>query len=87
MQNNKLVEYDTEYITQVDLLLDISHSIKSPRAAWSDMIQIVNKDGNYPGKSSMLFLAMLDIDPAQTTWIYYTMMYVNEHAMIQEGSP
>ena len=63
---HKFVEYGTEYITQVDLLLDISHSIKSPRSAWSDMIQKVNKDGKSPGKSPTFFLSMLDIDPGET---------------------
>jgi len=87
MQYDKLVEYDTEYHTRVDLLWDISLSIKSPRPAWSGLMQMINKTGNHPGKSSMLFLPMLDIEPGDITCIYSTMMYVSEHAARNNVTP
>ena len=80
MQYDKLVEYHTEYPTRVDLIWDILFSIKSPRPAWSGLMQMINKTGNHPGKSSILFLPMLDIEPGDITCIYSTMMYVSEHA-------
>ena len=80
MQYGKLVEYHTEYPTRVALLWDISFSMKSPRPAWSGLMQMINKTGNHPGKSSMVFLSMLDIEPGDIACIYSTMMYVGEHA-------
>jgi hypothetical protein len=41
----------------------------------------------HPGKSSMLFLLMLDIEPGDITCIYSTMMYVSEHVAHYNAAP
>ena len=74
----KLSTYATEYMTSVDLLLDISLAIKSPRPGWSDMLQVV-QIGEHPGISSTLFLTMIDLNPGDTTCIYPTMMHADKY--------
>ena len=77
MQDDKLVEYHTQYLTRVDLLWDISFSIKSPRPAWSGLMQMINKIGNRaPRKVLHVILTHVGHD---ITCIYSTMMYVSEH--------
>ncbi len=87
MKYDQLVVYDTEHPPQIDLLWNISLSIKPQRPAWSGMMQMVHKEGNHPGKSSMLFLPMLDMAPGDTTCLYSTMMYVVEHAARYNVTP
>ena len=50
-------------------------------------MQMINKEGNHPGKASMLFLPMLDIERGDITCIYSTMMYVSEHAARYNATP
>ena len=87
MNYEPLGEMDVDQlVTRVDLLWDISLSIKSRIPAWTGMMQIVH-DGEHPGKSSVLFLPMLDIDPGDTTCIFSTMMYVCSHAKRYGATP
>ena len=61
---------------QVDLLWDISLLLGCKRPAWSGMMQTIHKEGNHPGKSSVLFLPMIDMDPSNLTCISSTLWYV-----------
>ena len=79
MNYEQLTVMDTDHLTRVDLLWNISLSIKSRRPAWSGMMQMIH-NGDHPGKSSVLFLPMLDINPGDTTCVFSTMMYVCRHA-------
>ena len=76
----ELKDHDRDHVTKVDLLWDISLSVKSPRPNLSGMMQMINKEGSHPGKSSMIFLPMINLEPGNTDCIYSTLMYVSEHA-------
>ncbi len=63
----------------LDVLWKTSIMLGSPRPAWSGMMQFVHQ-GNHPGKASVMFLPIIDMNPSDTTCIYSTLMFVSEHA-------
>lgn len=64
----------------LDLLWKLSQPLlKSPRPAWSGMMQ-VTCNGPYPGKSSVFFLPMIDMDASDMTCIYSTLHFIAEQA-------
>ena len=58
----------------------------SPRPAWSGMMQFVHK-GDHPGKSSVMFLPMIDLNPSDSTCIFSTLKYVSQHAQRHNVTP
>ena len=58
----------------------------SPRPAWSGMMQLVNR-GNHPGKSSVMLLPMIDMNPSDVTCVYSTLKDVCEHARRHDVTP
>ena len=53
----------------LDILWKCSIMFKSPRPAWSGMMQLVQQ-GKHPGKSSVMFLPMIDMNPSNITCVY-----------------
>ena len=70
---------DTDLTADSDLLCDISLLLHSRRPAWSGMMQIVHQ-GVHPGKSSILFLPMIDLDPSNMSCIFSTLNYLCDQA-------
>ena len=68
-----------DYSWKVDLLWKILWPFKSPRPMWSRMMQAVN-NGEHPGKSSITFLPMIDLDPGDMSYIYSTLLFVSAEA-------
>ena len=52
----------------IDVLWKTSILFGSPRRAWSEMMQFVYH-GDYPGKSSVMFLPIIDMNSSDTTCI------------------
>ena len=70
----------TDATANLDLLCKISLPLfLSPRPGWSGTMQRVC-DGQYPGKSSVLFLPMIDLDPTDMTCVYSTLLFVSKQA-------
>ena len=63
--HNFKAEDPTAYL---DVLWKSSILFGSPRPAWSGMMQLVHC-GSIPGKSSVMFLPMIDINPSDTSCI------------------
>ena len=59
----------------LDLLWKSSVMFGMPRPAWSGMMQLVH-NGRHPGKSSVMFLPMIDMNPSDTTCVYSTLKYI-----------
>ena len=55
--------------SNLDLLWKISWPLKSPRPAWNGMMQML-QNGPHPGKSSIFFLPMLDLNPGDMSCVY-----------------
>ena len=64
---------------KLDLLWKSSIMLESPRPAWSGMMQLVHS-GRHPGTSSVMFLPLIDMNPSDTTCVYSTLKYIQEHA-------
>jgi len=71
---------------ELDLLWKASIMFGSPRPTWSGMMQLVHH-GTHPGKSSVVFLPMIDINPSDTTCVYSTLRYIQDHASRHNVTP
>ena len=70
----------------VDLLWEMSFVVRPKRPAWSGMMQAIHQ-GSYPGKSSVQFLPMIDLDPTDMSCIFSTLTYVCEQAKCYSVTP
>ena len=70
----------------LDILWKTSILFGSPRPAWSGIMQFVYQ-GDHPGKASVMFLPMIDMNSNDTTCIYSTLAFVTEHARCHDVSP
>ena len=71
---------------RLDILWKTSIMFGAPRPAWSGMMQFVHR-GNHPGKSSVMFLPMIDMNPSDVTCVYSTLKYIQDHAQRHDVSP
>ncbi len=83
----KLVELKAQdSSTHLDILWKTSILFGSPRPAWSGMMQFLHK-GDHPGKASVIFLPMIDMNPSDATCIYSTLKFISEHARRHDVTP
>ena len=71
---------------QLSLLYKVSLLFKAPRPSWSGMMQSVH-NGPHPGKSSILFLPMIDMNPSDLSCIYSTLSFLVDHAKQYDITP
>ena len=71
---------------QLDVLWKVLLLLQSPRPAWSGMMQMLH-DGPHPGKSSIEFLPVIDLDPCDPTCIYSTLKFVVSQARLYDVTP
>lgn len=70
----------------LDILWKTSILFRSARPSWSGMMQFVH-EGDHPGKSSVMFLPMIDMNPYDATCIYSALKFVSEHARRHDVKP
>ncbi len=58
----------------------------SPKPMWSGMMQLVHR-GNHPGRSSVMFLPMIDMNPSDVPCVYSTLKYVCKLARRHNVAP
>lgn len=76
----KLVDLQVQNSCEnLDVLWKASVLFGSPRPAWSGMMQFV-QNGDHPGKVTVMFLPMIDLNPSDSTCIFSTLTFVSEHA-------
>lgn len=64
---------------KLNFLAQVTWPLRKPGPEWSGLMQMVRK-GDYPGKSSVVFLPMIDMDPGDMSCIYTTLNYISSHA-------
>jgi len=64
---------------KLTLLAQITWPLRSPDPEWSGFMQLI-RQGDYPGKSSVMFLPMIDMAPGDMSCIYTTLQYIEQHA-------
>lgn len=70
----------------LDELWKVSLSVRSPRPAWSGLMQMVHT-GDHPGQSSVLFLPMIDMDPGNMSCVQSTLQFICQHASRHKVTP
>jgi hypothetical protein len=80
------VACDADSNLKVDIFLNIMWSLKSPMPGWSGVWQLAAK-GEYPGKTAIVFLPMIDMNPSEPSCIFSTMQFVSKQASRYKCSP
>ncbi|CAH3022720.1 unnamed protein product, partial [Porites evermanni] len=71
---------------KLDFLCSLVWPIRSPKPNWSGLMQTISK-GSHPGKSSVTFLPMIDMDPTNMSCIYSTLKFVEAQCKRQHTTP
>ncbi len=70
----------------LDLLWKSSLLLHTTRPGWSGMMQMVNA-GQHPGKSSVTFLPMIDLQSSNPSCVLSTLRFVSSHAARYNVTP
>eukprot|EP00794_Sanderia_malayensis_P013320 gene13320-14692_t len=70
----------------LDFLWKISWLLKQDRPTYSGFMQLC-QDGKHPGKSDVIFLPMIDLDPSNVSCVYSTLVFVSNHAKKYNVTP
>ena len=62
--------------TKLNIMWQISMHVSQPRPLWSGYMQSLHHGASNPGKSSQLFLPMIDLTPSNPTCVYATLEYL-----------
>ncbi|VDI21274.1 Hypothetical predicted protein [Mytilus galloprovincialis] len=71
---------------KLDLLSKVCWPLTCNRPSWSAIMHKV-MDGDYPGRSSVVFLPMIDMNPSDLTCINSTLNFIGKHAKAQHCVP
>lgn len=58
---------------KLDLLSKVIWPLRSSRPAWSGFMQLYQRYGDYPGKSTVTFMPMIDMNPSDMSCINSTL--------------
>lgn len=86
LRYQRIENIQVESSENLDILWKTSILFRAPRPAWSGMMQLIHK-GDHPGKSSVMFLPMIDMNPGDSTCIYSTLTYICDHAKRHNVTP
>lgn len=71
---------------QSDLLWKTSSIAQISRPLWNGYMQMITR-GQHPGKASVVFMPMIDMNPNDLTCIYSTLVFVSSHAKKYNTTP
>ena len=69
-----------------DILLEVVRPLKSITPGWSGFMQAV-EEGYFPGRSSIKFLPMIDLNPSDLSCIYSTLYFLSAEAKKYQTTP
>lgn len=72
---------------KLDILWHISMHISQPRPLWSGYMQLLHSGMSNPGKSTQLFLPMIDLTPSDPTCVRSTLEYMCDIAVQHKVTP
>lgn len=70
----------------VDFLSAISWPLRAPTTGWSGFMQMI-RDGEYPGKSDVVFLPMIDMNASDISCVYSTLNFICSQARCYGVTP
>lgn len=65
---------------KLDILWQVSHHFPKPHPMWSGCMQMLHSKMQHPGKSSDIFLPVIDLTPSDPTCVRSTLEYIADHA-------
>ena len=68
-----------DFTSNVDFLWKSSWLLRPDRPGWSGFMLFCQK-GEYPGKSDIVFVSMIDLNPSDLSCIYSTINFVPRHS-------
>lgn len=78
---SKLGEFSRdEKNMKLDMLWRVSPHFPKPRPLWSGCMQMLQSHIPHPGKSSEVFLPIIDLTPSDPTCVRSTLEYISDHA-------
>ena len=72
--------------TPLDVLWKISWRVTPPRPLWSGMMQSA-QEGTFPGRSSVIFLPVIDMNPSDLSCVLSTLQFVCQEAAHHSVTP
>ena len=69
------------------MLWKTSLLLRSPRPAWQGLMQNVYKCESHPGKSSVIFLPIIDLNPHDMVCMHSTLSFISNHAQQHQVTP
>jgi hypothetical protein len=86
----KLGEFSCDDMnSKMDILWRVSLHFPTlkPRPLWSGCMQMIHSRIPHPGKSSEIFLPIIDLTPSDPTCVRSTLEYISDHAKRHEVTP
>ena len=71
----------------LDIMWTIAFHSPQPQPMWSGYMQMMHQNLPHPGKSSEIFLPMIDLTPSDPTCVRSTLEYVVDHATSYNTTP
>ena len=68
---------EIEKTFKLDLLSKVIWLLRTSRPSWSGFMQLYHKHGDYPGKSTIGFMPMIDMNPSDLSCINSTLHFVS----------
>ena len=68
-----------DFTSNIDFLWKSSWLLKPDQLGWSGLMQFCQK-GEHPGKSDIVFLPMIDLNPSDLSCIYSAINFVPRHS-------
>ena len=77
---------DVDIASNLQLPCKISRALKPQQPGWSGLMQLIHK-GNHPGKSSVVFMPIVDMNPTDISCVYSTLKFVCDQAKNYNVTP
>ena len=71
----------------LDVMWTVAFHLPKPQPMWSGFMQMLHHNIAHPGKSSDIFLPMIDLTPSDPTCVRSTLEYVVDHARRYNTTP
>ena len=71
----------------LDIMWSVSSHFPKPTPMWTGSMQMLHSRIPHPGKSSEIFLPIIDLTPSDPTCVRSTLEYVSEHARRHDKIP
>ena len=85
-QNVQVFQHDM-FNDNLDILWSVAFHLEQQPPMWSGFMQMLHNSLPHPGKSSDIFLPMIDLTPSDPTCVRSTLEYVVDHASHYNTTP